>query len=126
MTDIIYSDRIQWIAIAGSLVLLLFIFRLIITKRIKEIYSIWWVIFGIIFLGLSLWRDALDLIASWIGISYPPTALFLLFMMATLLIMIQFSMVISKLSESKKHLAQEIALLRADVEKLKQSENQTP
>ena len=67
MTDIIYSDRIQWIAIAGSLVLLLFIFRLIITKRIKEIYSIWWVIFGVIFLGLSLWRDALDLIASWIG-----------------------------------------------------------
>ena len=47
-------------------------------------------------------------------------------MMATLLIMIQFSMVISKLSESKKHLAQEIALLRADVEKLKKSENQTP
>jgi hypothetical protein len=121
--DLIYENRIQIIAILGSITLLVFIFRLIQRKKLHENYAIWWVIFGLIFCVLSVWRDALDLFASTIGIAYPPTALFLVFMMAVLLILIQFSLVISRLSEGNKKLSQDIGLLQSEVKKLKDNKN---
>ena len=116
--NLIYDNRIQIIAILGSIALLIFIFRLIQRKKLSENYAIWWVVFGLIFCVLSVWRDALDLFASSVGIAYPPTALFLVFMLAVLLILIQFSLVISRLSEGNKKLSQDIGLLQAEIKKL--------
>lgn len=116
--NLIYENRIQIIAILGSITLLIFIFRLIQRKKLSENYAIWWVVFGLIFCVLSVWRDALDLFASSVGIAYPPTALFLVFMLAVLLILIQFSLVISRLSEGNKKLSQDIGLLQAEIQKL--------
>ena len=121
--DLIYANRIQIIAIIGSITLLVFIFRLIQRKKLNENYAIWWVFFGAVFCVLSVWRDALDLFAQSVGIAYPPTALFLVFMMAVLLILIQFSLVISRLSEGNKKLSQDIGLLQAEVEKLKKKKS---
>lgn len=116
--SIIYENRIQIIAIVGSVALLLFIFRLIQRKKLNENYAIWWVFFGAVFCILSVWRDALDLFAQSVGIAYPPTALFLVFMMAVLLILIQFSLVISRLSEGTKKLTQEVGLLTTELKRL--------
>lgn len=116
--SIIYENRIQIIAIVGSVALLFFIFRLIHRKKLNENYAIWWVFFGAVFCILSLWRDALDLFAQSVGIAYPPTALFLVFMMAVLLILIQFSLVISRLSEGTKKLTQDVGLLSAEIKRL--------
>ncbi len=117
--SIIYENRIQIIAIVGSVALLLFIFRLIQRKKLNENYAIWWVFFGAVFCILSVWRDALDLFAQSVGIAYPPTALFLVFMMAVLLILIQFSLVISRLSEGTKKLTQEVGLLTTELKRLR-------
>ena len=90
------SVRIQYIAIVGSALLLLFILYLIRQKRLKEEYSLLWLFFGVLFLAISLWKDLLDHIAEWIGIAYPPAALFLVLLMALFVIMIEFSVIISR------------------------------
>jgi len=113
------TSRIQYIAIAGSVLLLLLILGLIRSKKIKEEYSLLWLFFAIVFLVVSIFRDALELISHWTGIAYAPAALFLLLLMAIFFILIQFSMIISKLSEQNKKLNQELGILQMEIKELK-------
>lgn len=110
--------KIQYIAIIGSIVVLIGIFELIRQKKLKEEYALLWIFFGIIFLMFSVWRDGLDLLSYMFGIAYPPAMLFLLLIMAIFAILIHYSVIISKLSEDNKTLIQEIGLLRTTVEHL--------
>lgn len=108
-------ERIDYLAIFGSIAFLLFVGEMVRKRRIREEYSLLWFIFGIVFLALSLWRNGLNLLSDFLGIAYPPAALFLILSAAMLLILIQYSVVISRLTEANKALAQEVALLRTEV-----------
>jgi hypothetical protein len=112
--------RIQYLSIIGSLLLLAFILILIRSKKIKEEYSLLWLIFSLVFLFFSIWRDALDYLAHLAGIAYAPAAIFLVFFMAVFMILVQFSIIISKLSEQNKRLIQEIGLLKMEIKQLKE------
>jgi len=114
--------KMQIIAIIGSVILFLFILHLIRKKRIKEEYSLLWIFFGIVFIVLSIWRQGLDYIAWVIGVAYPPTAILLILLMAIFMILVQFSIIISKLSDTNKSLCQEIGLLKLEVDNLKNQE----
>ncbi|GAB1371445.1 hypothetical protein MASR1M45_15070 [Candidatus Kapaibacterium sp.] len=110
---------IQYISIAGSLVILLLVVELVRRKKIKEQYSLLWLFFSLIFLVFSIWREALDLLAVTIGIAYPPAAFLLILVMAIYLILIQYSIIISKLSNNLKESIQEISLLKHEIDNLK-------
>jgi hypothetical protein len=107
-------QSIQIISIIGSLLFLITIIELIRRKLLKEAYAIIWLIFGCLFLFFSLWRKALDYIAQAIDIVYPPAMLFLLLIVAITLVLIQFSVVISKQSDQIKKLTQELAILKQE------------
>lgn len=111
---------IQIIAIAGSLLFLGTVIQLIRKKLLKEAYAIIWLIFGFIFIFFSSWRKALDYIAKAIDIDYPPAMLFLLLTISIILVLLQFSVVISKQNDQIKKLAQELALLRQKQNETKQ------
>jgi len=113
------TSNVQLVAILTSLFFFLLILYLIKKKRIKEEYSLLWIFFAIVFILFSFWRRGLDYIAEFIGVAYPPAALFLILLMAVFLILIEFSIIISRLSDKNKVLAQEIALLRLEIRKLK-------
>lgn len=114
------TGNIQAIAIAVSLTFLVLILHLIKNKRIKEEYSLLWIFFAIVFIIFSFWRTGLDYIAIAIGVAYPPAALFMILLMAVFLILIEFSIIISKLSDKNKTLAQEIGLLYCELNKLQE------
>ncbi|MCD4679086.1 MAG: DUF2304 domain-containing protein [Bacteroidales bacterium] len=119
--------NIQYIAITGSILLLFFVLHLIRKKSLKEEYSLLWLFFCFVFLFFSIWRDGLDYFAQLIGIAYAPAALFFIFLLAILMILIEFSIIISKLSDKSKNLAQEIGILKMEIEKLKkQTHNPQP
>ena len=61
----------------------------------------------------------LEEFARLVGIAYAPAALFLILLLAVFLILIEFSIIISKLAERNKNLAQEIGILKEELEKLK-------
>lgn len=128
MREIITSSnvnvlKIQYIAIAASILLLFFVLYLIRKKSIKEEYSLLWLFFSIVFIVFSIWREGLDYFAKLIGVAYAPAALFFIFLLAILMILIEFSIIISKLSDKIKNLAQEIGILRMEIRKLKEKEN---
>jgi len=116
----VQTSRIQYIAIAGSILLLALILVLIRNKKIKEEYSLLWLIFGIVFLVFSVFREALEILARVVGIAYAPAALFLLLLIAIFFILIQFSVIISRLSDQSKKLNQEVGILRLKIKELEE------
>lgn len=115
-------SQIQAIAITASILFLLLILFLIQRKRIKEEYSLLWIFFAIVFIIFSFWREGLDYLANLMGVSYPPAALFLILLIAVFLILIEFSIIISKLSDKNKTLAQEIGMIKQELKKLQEEE----
>ncbi|MHB8173803.1 MAG: DUF2304 domain-containing protein [Nitrospirota bacterium] len=116
-------DRIAFLAILGSVALLAFIFELVRRRRLKEKYSLVWLLTALALLAVSVIPGLLDTFGKFLGIYYSPTAFFLLAFFFLTLIALQFSVVISKLSERNKILSQEIALLRQRMEELERRRN---
>jgi hypothetical protein len=114
----IIENRIQVFSIIGSTTLTALIFSLIKRRKLKEEYSLLWLFFGFIFIMLSLCKPALDIFALTLGIIYAPSALLLILIISIFFILIQFSIVISKLSEHNKNLIQEVGILKDQVKKL--------
>ncbi len=108
--------RIQILAIVGSILLIIFILELIRRKRLKEEFSILWLGMAIVFLVISLFRRLLDKFSYFVGIGYPPAALFLILIMGLTVILIHFSVAISELKEANKKLTQELGLLKKEIE----------
>lgn len=104
-------SRVEWIAVVGSLVLLGLIVELIRQRKLAENYALLWLLTGIILFVLSLWRELLDVLADLVGIFYPPAALFVIGFGFVILILLQFSVVITKRAREHKELIQTIGLL---------------
>ena len=77
-----------------------------------------WLAFALVFIVFSFWRGGLDFFAELIGVVYPPAAVFLLMLSAVFVILIQFSVIISKLSNNNKSLVQEMGILKQEVQEL--------
>lgn len=113
------SQRAQLLSIIGSLVLLMIIYFLVKKGYLKSGYSIlWFFIAGIIFV-LSLFTDVLFSFSRLTGIDYAPAAIFSVLIVGIILIAIHFSVVISRHEKRIKKLAQENALLRSKLDKMK-------
>jgi hypothetical protein len=111
--------RVEVIMILGPVMMLLIVLELVRRRRLREDYSLLWLItFGVLVV-LSLFRNSLlEMVASVMGIAYPPTALFVIGFGLLLLVMIQFSVVITRLTRENKEAAQHIALLSTRVREL--------
>ena len=103
--------RVSVVAAIAAALFLLVIFELIRSRRLQERYALLWLVTGSVILLLSVWRDALRLVAEQIGIAYPPSALFVLGFLFILVVLLHYSTVISELSERNVLLAQDIALV---------------
>jgi hypothetical protein len=111
-------DLLKILAIAGSGSVLVVVFELIRRGRLKERYSLLWLLAGGMLLVFSLSRNLLESISRLLGIFYPPSFLFLLAFLFLLLITLHFSVVISGISEKNKQLAQELSLLRQEIQEM--------
>ncbi|NLF39235.1 DUF2304 domain-containing protein [bacterium] len=123
MTPPVDIVRIQYIGVIASLCFLLFVFHLMRSKHLRIEYSLLWLFFGVAFLFFSVSRTAMDSLSAMIGIAYSPSALLLILLMAHLLILIQFSVVISSLSDKNRDLAQSLALLELRVRELERRDS---
>jgi len=112
-------QSIQFVAIIISLIILVGVVDLIRRGMLKEQYALLWIASAIVLMILSVWRGLLDIIASSLGVAYPPSFLFLVAFLFLLLIVLHFSVVISNISEKNKKLSQEVALLKTMFEEHK-------
>lgn len=114
-------ERVKIAAILSSLGLLLLVIELVRRKRLKEEYSLLWLLTTVALFVLSFWRGLLDVLAKLLGIFYPPTALFVVGFGFMLLILLHFSTVISRLSTENKVLTQRLGILSWRVKQLERS-----
>jgi hypothetical protein len=103
--------RIQLLAILGSAAMLLFVLELVRRKAFLERYALLWLLAAVVLLGLSLWKGAVEQIAKVLGIAYPPNALFLVAFGFVLVLLLHFSLAVSRLSDQTKVLAQRLGLV---------------
>ena len=111
------------VAAVASLALLAVIFELIRRRRLRERYAFLWLATGIVLLGLSLWRDGLNTVAGWVGVTgYPPAVLFAVGAVFVIFVLLHYSTVISKLADQNVILAQRLALLEERVREQERSQ----
>jgi hypothetical protein len=108
------NQRAEVIALA--LVMCAFIFELLRRRRLLERYAIVWFVAGVCVLVLALWKGLLTTLSHAAGIYYAPSALFAVAFLFVLVMLINFSTTVSRLSEQNNRLAQRLALLQRRLE----------
>lgn len=103
--------RIQLVSIVAAAGLFVVVFEMVRRRRLLERYALLWLFSALALLGLAIWSGLLERIASTIGIIYPPNALFLIAFGFVLVLLLHFSLAVSRLTDQTKMLAQRLALL---------------
>ena len=108
--------KVSLAATAASLLLLLVVFELIRSRRLRERYALLWLLTGLVLLALSAWRGGLNTIAGWVGVeTYPPAVLFAVALLFVLAVLLHYSTVLSKVTDQNVILAQRVALLELEL-----------
>lgn len=108
--------KVTIIASIAAVIMLGVVFELIRQKRLHERYALIWILTGIVLLVLALWRRGLNTLAGWVGIkTYPPSVLIAAILLFVLALLLQFSIVLSRLTDQNTMLAQKLALLETEM-----------
>jgi hypothetical protein len=112
------TTNVQLLAIVVTGCLFVLVFELVRRRRLMERYALLWLFASAVLLGLAVWRDLLETIATAVGIYYAPSALFAIAFGFVLILLLHFSLVISRLADQTKVLAQRLGLLQLRVDEL--------
>lgn len=115
------TDLVQIAAICFSIVLLAVVLELVRRRRLTEEHSLIWITGAIALLVLSVWRNMLDIAARVAGVYYPPALLLLALTGFVFVVSLYFSVVISRQRQDLERLVEELALLEAEVRRLRES-----
>ena len=99
-----------------------FVLFLVRRRKLREEYSWLWLLTSLSLFILVMKYSWLEAITDLIGAVLPTTTLFIGALIFLMLLCVQFSVVISKLTMQIKILVQENALLRARIEEMRGSE----
>lgn len=89
------------------------IFELVRRRRLMERYALLWLLAGTTVLILGVWKGLLTKLAHAAGIYYAPSALFAITFLFVLVLLVHFSITVSRLTDQTKVLAQKLALLQS-------------
>jgi hypothetical protein len=118
-----WPQRIVLLALGlGMLALTL---ELIRRRRLREEYAVLWVCTGIMILVFVVMPNILYTLAGWLQLDRSVLMTFACFLFLAAIVL-HYSVVISKHSEREKHLAQEVALLKDEMEKLRAETREAP
>lgn len=114
---------IQPVVILVLLILFFSIIFLLKTGRLKEKYSVLWLTGITIMLALTVSRRLLEKISLFFGVYYPPSFLFVLAFLITLVILLHFSIAISQYEKKQKILTQRLILLEEKLRRICRDED---
>ncbi|HEY5317700.1 MAG TPA: DUF2304 domain-containing protein [Solirubrobacteraceae bacterium] len=105
------GSRIQIAAIGFALLVLVGVFELVRRRRLRERYALLWMAAALVMLVLAIWKHLLSTLSSAVGIATPSNALFVVALAFVLLLLLHFSVSVSRLADQNRVLAQRLALL---------------
>lgn len=112
-------SRVQIVSILAMALLFVLVFELVRRRRLMERYALLWLFSAATLLTLAIWRDLLEVFANAVGIFYAPSALFAVALGFILTLLLHFSLVISRLADQSKVLAQRVGMLEHEVDVLR-------
>lgn len=95
-------------------------------RRLREEYSVLWLATSLVMFVLVLRYDWLVALTGLIGAALPTTTLFVGAIVFLMLLAVQFSIKLSKFADQLKNLAQDNALLRAELARCRQGAEAGP
>lgn len=110
--------RQQIFALIVSAMVFFFVIELVRRRRLREEYSVLWLLTSVGMFILVLKYEWLVAVSGWIGAVLPTTTLFVGSIVFLMLLSVQFCIKISRLTDQVKNLSQDNALLRHQVETL--------
>lgn len=113
-----FTDRLTAVVFFSALALLVLVFELVRQRRLAEQFSLVWLGAAAMLVLLALSRGILDQLAVLIGVAYPPSALFAAGFFALIVLLLYFSMVVTRLARQNREAAQRIGLLTWQLEEL--------
>jgi hypothetical protein len=101
---------------AGFLVLVIALVR---ARKLKEEYSVIWVVAAILVLAVTLSWRLVEIVAPYLGVVYTPSAIFYLAIVFLMAVNLALSVQVSRLERDRIKTAQAVALLEAEVHELR-------
>ena len=106
------------IGIAFALCVLGVIFWLLLTRRLREKYAVLWFIIGLAILILTVFPGLLRSLATLVGVELPANLLFILALALLIGVTLHQSWELSTAEDEIRRVAEEVAILRAEIERL--------
>jgi hypothetical protein len=104
------------LALAAGVVSVTLMFELLRRRQLKEKYAVLWVLVGIAMLVLAVWPPLLNVLAHATGVKSGPNLLLFVATLVLIVVCVHLSWEVSRLEDKTRALAEEIGLLRLEVE----------
>lgn len=111
------STQAHILVIALSSAVILLIIRLVRTRTLRAKYSVLWFSIGVLLAVLAIFPDLLTAISDLFDIGYAPATFMLAAISFLFVIVLHFSWELSRLEDRTRTLAEEIALLRDELDR---------
>jgi hypothetical protein len=113
------------LGIIGSVVILAVLFELLRRRHLREKYAVTWAMVAVGVLVLTIFPGLLYAASDLVGVDVPANLLFFLASMVLMVLTLQHSFELGRLEDKTRTLAEELALLRLEVDRL-QSDRERP
>jgi hypothetical protein len=111
--------RQRVVAIALAATILVLVVELVRRRKLREEYSWVWIFTSLVLIALALESGLLLSLSEWIGAASSTSTLFFFGVVFLLLLTLQFSVRLSRLTQRHKTLGQRLGLLEAELERLR-------
>jgi hypothetical protein len=106
--------RIRILTIGGAVAILLMVIELVRRRKLKEEYSVLWVITAVLTLVVSIWFSLLQGVTTAIGAISPVSTLFFFGLLFCIVLLLHFSVRVSALERRLTTLVQEVGLMSVE------------
>ena len=111
--------RQQIFAILISIIIFIVIIELVRKRKLREEFSLIWLLTGFLLFILAIWYDLLLAITSLIGASLATSTLFFFGLVFLILINLYYSIKLSAIANQMKNLVQEVGILKSEAKSQK-------
>ncbi|WFA16425.1 DUF2304 domain-containing protein [Paenibacillus mucilaginosus] len=102
------------LSIIFSILFLLVILDMVRRQKLKEQYSLLWILFGIVLFIISINVKLVEVVAAMLGVLYAPALIFLFGLLFCFVFILHLTMVISKLTDRVLRLSQAVAIMEQE------------
>ncbi|MCW2767109.1 MAG: hypothetical protein JWO11_3068 [Nocardioides sp.] len=104
------------LGIIGSTVILVVLFEMLRRRHLREKYAVVWFLVALASMTVTIFPDLLNVSARAVGVEVPVNLLFFAASMILLVLALQHSYELGRLEEKSRTLAEEVALLRLELD----------